>query len=447
MTSVEGYKYIFVIVDKFSRLLMYIPTRTVKAAETARAFNVNWVTVYGVPEIITSDRGSNFTSRLWSELMKLLNIKHELCESRHHQGNGTVERKIRELNELLLKTVAERSRDLWPEVLPLLAMGVNTSYCRMLGLTPYQAAFGRQMRTPMHAALGIGLNELNQLRGYHDADPALKIPENYCKFIRREFAEAIAAINKWQEKEVAAMKRHYDSTRVKPRVFEKGGWVLFYERAGRDRFCTSWSGPWVIDNVDSAGNRYDIHYARRPAIQFRHVSGWLLYPIPRELMDDLDLALEDLRHRFQEMTDRRRRQAAERQRMLLDREAYQDNRPAAVKDEGERKSAEEDEVSLPWLNFTPSGLGAYDDEEYVPERIICAGYDRADGLLKLRVRWEGWSSSDDTLHTLDQLEGTKALNEYLALHPYLRRVPQSKPVSWVSTSAESLSSSRRKRSR
>ena len=435
VASVEGYKYVFVVVDKFSRLVMYLPTRTVQAAETARAFNINWVSLYGVPEIIISDRGSNFTSRLWGELMKLLKIKHELCESRHHQGNGSVERKIRELNELLLKTVAERSRDLWPELLPFLAMGVNTSYCRMLGLTPFQAAFGRKMRTPMHAVLGIGLNELNQLHGYHDADPAMKIPENYCKFIRNEFAEVIAAVNRWQEREVAAMKKHYDATRVKPRVFRKGGWVLFFERAGRDRFCTSWSGPWVIDSVDPQGNRYNIHYARRPGIQFKHVSGWLLYPIPRMLMDEEDLALEDLRHRAEEMEERRQRQAAERRMALVESKTGEDDALVGAeptveedKDMEEVKQTEDADLDIPWIDFVPGEGGAYDDEVYVPERIVAAGYDRADGLLKFRVRWEGWSSADDTLQTMEQLEGTDALNEYMARHPYLRRAPLHKPV-------------------
>ena len=84
----QGRSYLLTIMDRFSRWLEAIPMTTVTAADCATALLRHWVSRYGVPQDITTDQGPQFTSSLWSELMKLLGIKALRTTSYHPQTNG-----------------------------------------------------------------------------------------------------------------------------------------------------------------------------------------------------------------------------------------------------------------------------------------------------------------------------------------------------------------------
>jgi transposase InsO family protein len=49
--------------------------------------------------VITSDRGTQFTSSLWAALCSLLNIQHSQMTAYHPQSNGMVERFHRRLKD------------------------------------------------------------------------------------------------------------------------------------------------------------------------------------------------------------------------------------------------------------------------------------------------------------------------------------------------------------
>ena len=57
------------IVDRFSRLVKFIPMKTASsAADVARLFFENWLCLYGSPSKIISDRYIRFQSKFWESL-------------------------------------------------------------------------------------------------------------------------------------------------------------------------------------------------------------------------------------------------------------------------------------------------------------------------------------------------------------------------------------------
>jgi len=62
-TSTRGNDAIFSIIDRFSRICMFIPiTTTVSAFDVANIFFEKWICKFGVPQKIISDRDVRFTS-------------------------------------------------------------------------------------------------------------------------------------------------------------------------------------------------------------------------------------------------------------------------------------------------------------------------------------------------------------------------------------------------
>jgi cleavage and polyadenylation specificity factor subunit 1 len=68
----QGYTYLLTCVDRFTRWPEAFPLVDITADSVARAFVQGWIARFGVPSTITTDRGRQFESNLWSSLMQLL---------------------------------------------------------------------------------------------------------------------------------------------------------------------------------------------------------------------------------------------------------------------------------------------------------------------------------------------------------------------------------------
>ncbi len=63
-----------------------------EASTCADTFIANWVARFGVPATVTTDRGAQFMSPLWTAACTSMGIKHVLRTAYHPQSNGMVER-------------------------------------------------------------------------------------------------------------------------------------------------------------------------------------------------------------------------------------------------------------------------------------------------------------------------------------------------------------------
>ena len=85
----EGYDSILVVVDQgLSKGVILIPcNKTLTSEGTARLLFENLYKQFGLPDKIISDRGPQFASRAFVELLKLLGIKSALSTAYHPQAN------------------------------------------------------------------------------------------------------------------------------------------------------------------------------------------------------------------------------------------------------------------------------------------------------------------------------------------------------------------------
>jgi hypothetical protein len=60
----NNFNNIFTIIDRTSKWMEVIPLSKTSAAACAKALTFTWISRFGVPETITSDRGPQFTSNL-----------------------------------------------------------------------------------------------------------------------------------------------------------------------------------------------------------------------------------------------------------------------------------------------------------------------------------------------------------------------------------------------
>ena len=112
----RGYSYLLTFIDCFTRWPEAIPMKTITAETTAFSLVSGWIARFGVPSTISTDRGRQFESTLWMQLMCLLGCKRIRTALYHPISNGIIKRLHRQL-QVSLKCHTNPAR--WTESLPL----------------------------------------------------------------------------------------------------------------------------------------------------------------------------------------------------------------------------------------------------------------------------------------------------------------------------------------
>ncbi len=102
----DGSTYLLTMVDRTICWLEAVTLRSIEAAACADAFIGTWVARYGVPAVVTTNRGLQFTSAVWAALCQRLNIDHITTTAYHPQSNGMIERTHRQLKDAFRSRLA-----------------------------------------------------------------------------------------------------------------------------------------------------------------------------------------------------------------------------------------------------------------------------------------------------------------------------------------------------
>ncbi|KAK3895735.1 hypothetical protein Pcinc_000658 [Petrolisthes cinctipes] len=68
----DGHRYLFTIIDRSTRWPEAIPMANATSTSCASSLLSGWISRFGIPEHITSDHGTTFTSHLWTFLGQLM---------------------------------------------------------------------------------------------------------------------------------------------------------------------------------------------------------------------------------------------------------------------------------------------------------------------------------------------------------------------------------------
>ena len=66
LPCVKEFSYLLTVIDRFTRWPEAFPLPNITTATVAQAFVSGWVARFGVPSTITTDRGQQFESFLWT---------------------------------------------------------------------------------------------------------------------------------------------------------------------------------------------------------------------------------------------------------------------------------------------------------------------------------------------------------------------------------------------
>ena len=134
--------------DRFTRMIHVKECSTHPTAEeAAKLFIYLVISRHGMPERIISDRGTQFESVLWTEVITRLGSRVAMATTHHPQTNGLTERANRTLLHMIRRVVGELGQA-WVKWLPLLELAYNSSVHSITKVSPFFANFGYEPRLP-----------------------------------------------------------------------------------------------------------------------------------------------------------------------------------------------------------------------------------------------------------------------------------------------------------
>ncbi|RUS73921.1 hypothetical protein EGW08_018311 [Elysia chlorotica] len=144
-TTDDGYSYLLTIIDRTTRWPEAIPINNTSTTECAKTLIRHWISRFGVPLDMTSDRGPQFTSALWTAIAEKLGTNiHHTC-AYHPQSNGLVERFHRSLKAALKARLQGAN---WVDELHWVLLGLRTVPKEDLETSSAELVYGEPLTVP-----------------------------------------------------------------------------------------------------------------------------------------------------------------------------------------------------------------------------------------------------------------------------------------------------------
>ena len=134
----KGFRYIFIIIDNYSKYLWAIPLKNKYSQTITIEFSNILTKSKRKPLKIESDRGSEFYNSIFQNFLKSKNIQHYSRFT--DKGPSIAERVIRTVRNLLKKPVFEKGKADWLSELPSVIKKYNNTIHSSTKMTPIQAS-------------------------------------------------------------------------------------------------------------------------------------------------------------------------------------------------------------------------------------------------------------------------------------------------------------------
>ncbi|XP_047504216.1 uncharacterized protein LOC125049138 [Pieris napi] len=144
--SKSGNTMLLVITCFFSKFVLLFPLRSGKADKICSIVESQFL-LFGVPQVIISDNGKQFESKLFKELVNSYGSQIWYTPNYHPQSNPT-ERVNRVIGTMISSFINTKKHNEWDLHLQSFAHAVRTSVHETTGYTPSFLFFGRETAIP-----------------------------------------------------------------------------------------------------------------------------------------------------------------------------------------------------------------------------------------------------------------------------------------------------------
>ncbi|CAJ2653881.1 unnamed protein product [Trifolium pratense] len=230
-------RYLIVAVDYFTKWVEAEPLSDITSLRVLRFFKRNVLARFGIPQVVVTDNGTQFTDKDFQAFLVALGTKQHFTSVEHPQTNGQAEA----ANRVILRGLRRRldqNKKKWVEELDNVLWAYRTTPHSTTGETPFRMAV-------IPVEIGEPSRRTEQPLDEEQNDEALREELDLVEEIRTGASLKEATL----KQKIAA--RH--DTKVIKREFEVGSLVLRRNADSQDgKLAPNWEGPYrVIDKTEN----------------------------------------------------------------------------------------------------------------------------------------------------------------------------------------------------
>lgn len=232
----EGFKYLLTYQDDLTKFFGAIPMTNQDANTTAEHLE-HVILRFGIPDVILTDLGGNFTSDLMARILKFLGIKKYNCSPYHPLTNSSLERTHKILKNMLRAYTNEDKSDC-NKFTQFAVFAINTTINRSIGRTPFEMLYGFQLQIPSNVK-----KKPEPIYSYDDYLAELR----YKLQMAHKLAREQVLLTKQQNKE------YYDRN-TKQVEYKVGEEILLINNQQKTKLHDPYKGPYTINKIISDTN-------------------------------------------------------------------------------------------------------------------------------------------------------------------------------------------------
>jgi len=253
----EGFNKILILSDRLSGFSLFY-TAVSESAENAVTAVLDWIAMFGVPQILVSDQGTGFDNEVMKMITEKIGSAHHMTTARVHYSHGKQERLNHIVATMFRKLLSENQMDSsrWNDLLPVIQMSYNhTPTHSLANYAPITVFTGLAVSRPIHGFLEAGKLWKN-----------LKIDiADFVEQLRNELLDRTITVSEIQEQAFYRQEvRRKRKQHVKQTNFMVGDFVMVYEDK-KTKLSQRWIGPAQIVSLDSDGNRVFVRFLAETA--------------------------------------------------------------------------------------------------------------------------------------------------------------------------------------
>ena len=139
---------ILVFQDHFMKHVLAYVTPNQTAKTVAKFLYRDYISIFGAPARLLSDRGASFMSSVIEEMCKILGIKQLWTMPYYPQTNGLLER-LHQMIMQMIRKLGEDKKANWPSHLAEIAHTYNATHSAVTGYSPHYLMFRQWPRLPV----------------------------------------------------------------------------------------------------------------------------------------------------------------------------------------------------------------------------------------------------------------------------------------------------------
>ena len=234
--TLSNKRYIVVAIDHFTKWIEARALETADAQSIVKFTHDDIICHHGSPNVITTDRGSEFNNDLFRNFLDEYEIRHHMTTAYHPQGNGQVERSNRTIKDLLAK-ITPKGGD-WSHYLSSAIFATRVAQQASTRFSPADLLHGYKFRLPFD----------NRDYGVTEKDPEIYAQEDLSR-LQEIRTKAGDFIKRAQDRQ----KRGHDNKTHLIEPLKIGDPVLLYrnivEASWSAKLQPKWEGPYLVQSI------------------------------------------------------------------------------------------------------------------------------------------------------------------------------------------------------